>query len=51
MVKSPRANAGDTGSIPGLGRLHMPRSNQAPAWQLLKPALLEAVLWNEKTLR
>ena len=27
VVKSPPANAGDTGSIPGLGRSHMPRSN------------------------
>ena len=27
VVKNPLANAGDTGSIPGLGRSHMPRSN------------------------
>ena len=27
VVKIPPANAGDTGSIPGLGRSHMPRSN------------------------
>ena len=26
-VKNPRANAGDTGSSPGLGRSHMPRSS------------------------
>ena len=26
-VKNPPANAGDTGSIPGLGRCHMPQSN------------------------
>ena len=26
-VKNPPANAGDTGSIPGLGRAHMPRNN------------------------
>ena len=25
--KNPPANAGDAGSIPGLGRSHMPRSN------------------------
>ena len=25
--KNPPANAGDTGSIPGLGRSHVPRSN------------------------
>ena len=27
VVKNPPANAGDTSSIPGLGRSHMPRSN------------------------
>ena len=27
VVKNPPANAGDTGSIPGPGRSHMPRSN------------------------
>ena len=27
MVKNPPANAGDTGSGPGPGRSHMPRSN------------------------
>ena len=27
VVKSPPANAGDTGSIPGPGRSHMPWSN------------------------
>ena len=26
-VKNPPANAGDTGSTPGLGRSHMPRNN------------------------
>ena len=26
-VKNPPANAGDTGSSPGLGRSHMPRSS------------------------
>ena len=26
MVENPPANAGDTGSSPGLGRSHMPRS-------------------------
>ena len=25
--KNPPANAGDKGSIPGLGRFHIPRSN------------------------
>ena len=27
VVKNPPANSGDMGSIPGLGRSHMPRSN------------------------
>ena len=27
VVKNPPANAGNMGSIPGLGRSHMPRSN------------------------
>ena len=27
VVGNPPANAGDTGSSPGLGRSHMPRSN------------------------
>ena len=27
VAKNPPANAGDTGSSPGLGRSHMPRSN------------------------
>ena len=32
--KNPPANAGDTGSIPGLGRFHMPWTNEACAPQL-----------------
>ena len=35
VVKNPPANAGNTGLSPGLGRSHMPRSNQARAPQLL----------------
>ena len=35
MVESLPANAGDTGSSPGLGRCHMPRSNWAREPQLL----------------
>ena len=35
MVKNPPANAGDMGSSPGLGRSHMPQSNQAHVPQLL----------------
>ena len=34
-VKNLPANAGDMGSIPGLGRFHMPQGNQALAPQLL----------------
>ena len=36
MVENPPANAGDTGSGPGLGRSHMPRSNWAREPQLLR---------------
>ena len=35
VIKNPPASAGDTGSIPGPGRSHMPRSNEARAPQLL----------------
>ena len=35
VVKNPPASAGDTGSSPGPGRSHMPRSNEARAPQLL----------------
>ena len=35
MVENPPANAGDTGSIPGPGRSHMPQSNEARVPQLL----------------
>ena len=35
MVENLPANAGDTGSGPGLGRSHMPRSNWAHEPQLL----------------
>ena len=34
MVKNPPTNAGDIGLIPGLGRFHMPWSNQAYVPQL-----------------
>ena len=34
-VKNPPANAGDTGSSPGPGRSHMPRSNYTRVPQLL----------------
>ena len=35
MDKNPPANAGDRDSTPGLGRSHMPWSNQAHAPRLL----------------
>ena len=35
MVENLPANAGDTGSGPGLGRSHMPRSDKAREPQLL----------------
>ena len=35
MVENPPANAGHTGSSPGLGRSHMPRSSWAREPQLL----------------
>ena len=35
MVENMPANAGDTGSSPGLGRSHMPRGNWAREPQLL----------------
>ena len=35
VVKNPPANAGDTGSSPGPGRSHMPRSNWAREPRLL----------------
>ena len=45
VVKNPPANAGDTGSSPGLGRSHVPGSNYAHVPRLLrsracKPQLL-----------
>ena len=37
VVENLPAGAGDTGSSPGLGRSHMPRSNWAREPQLLSP--------------
>ena len=63
MVKNPPANAGDTGSSPGLGRSHMPWSNEAHVpqllslrsrareTQLLKTARLKPVLHNKRSHR
>ena len=41
VVESPPANAEDTGSSPGLGRSHMPRSNWAR-----EPQLLSLCVWS-----
>ena len=38
VVKNSPANAGDKGSIPGLGKSHNPQGKLSPAPQLLKPA-------------
>ena len=53
VVESLPASAGDTGSSPGLGRSHMPRSNEARAPQLLslssracEPQLLSLRVWS-----
>ena len=40
--KNPPSRAKDTGSIPGLGRSHIPQSNSACAPQLLRPAHFRA---------
>ena len=37
MVKNLPANTGDMGSIPDLGRFHMPQDNKAHEPQLLSP--------------
>ena len=37
VVQNPSAIAGDTSLIPGPGRFHMPRGNQAHMPQLLSP--------------
>ena len=41
VVENPPANAGDTGSSPGLRRSHMPRSNWAR-----EPQLLSLRIWS-----
>ena len=48
VVESLPANAGDTGSSPGLGGSRMPRSNWACEPQITEPACLEPVLCNER---
>ena len=51
MVKNLPANAGDTGSVPGLGRSHLPRGSSACAPQLLKPVHPTARAPQEKPLQ
>ena len=48
VVENLPANAGDTGSSPGLGRSHMPRSNWAREPQITEPVRLEPVLRNKR---
>ena len=38
VVKNPPAHAGETGSISGLGRSHMPQGQKTHAPQLLSPS-------------
>ena len=48
VVENLPANAGDTGSSPGLGRSHMPRSKWAREATTTEPARLEPVLRNKR---
>ena len=49
VVKNLPANAGDTGSSPGLGRSHMPHAEQLGPWATItEPAHLEPVLHNKR---
>ena len=48
VVKNRPANAGDTGSVPNLGRSHVPQGNQACAAQLLNPSTLQPQLANRR---
>ena len=48
VVKNLPANAGDMGSIPGLGRFHMPRGQLNLCTTTTQPAHLEPKLPNEK---
>ena len=55
-LKNQSANAGDTGSIPGLGRPHMPRTSKPMGYnywthtpQLLKLTCLQPLLHNQRS--
>ena len=43
VVKNPTVNAGDTGSIPRLGRFHMPRATKHMLHSYWNPRALELV--------
>ena len=49
MGKNLPANGEDVGWIPGLGRFHLPKSNEACVPQLLKSMCLETVLHDERS--
>ena len=51
VVKNLPASAGDTGLIPGPGRSHVPRSNQARVCHTTEAAALEPVLCNKRRRR
>ena len=48
VVENLPANAGDTGSSPGLGRSHMPLEQLGPWATITEPARLEPVLRNKR---
>ena len=51
LVKNPPANSGDTGSILGPGRSHMPRGSGAHVPQLLSPRCPPCAPQQEKPLQ
>ena len=48
VVENLPANAGDTGSSPGLGRSHMPAEQLGPWATTTEPVRLEPVLHNKR---
>ena len=48
VVENPPANAGDTGSSPGLGRSHVTAEQLGPWATIAEPAHLEPVLHNKR---
>ena len=49
VAKNLPGSAGDTGSVPGLGRSHVQRSNEAREPQLLKPGHPEPLFHNRRS--